>query len=240
MQLRHEDMNNLMRLQRVDLDIARSKKEFDELPARKEHASIREKIAQVEQKARALASAQRQLTDSIAQAEAEDARLAEEQEGAQARIDAAGTNYRSIESDSKKLRSLGDKRAACEKRLEKLYADSEKAAGLRRQIEEARSALASEDRRWSESLEAARAEYGKKADALADRRDDLASQLPADLLKRYAASVARGGGVGVGVLSEGKCGSCRTPLEHGKLIELRAHAPLGVCPNCGRLLIVAD
>ena len=44
----------------------------------------------------------------------------------------------------------------------------------------------------------------------------------------------------MGVLSEGKCGSCRTPLEHGKLIELRAHAPLGVCPNCGRLLIVAD
>lgn len=240
MQLRHEDMNNLMRLQRVDLDIARSKREFDELPARKELASVRAKIAQVEQKARALASAQQQLTESIAQLEAEDARLSEDQVLAQARIDTAGTDYRSIEIDSKKLRSLSEKRAACEKRLEKLYADSEKAAGLRRQIEEARAALASEDRRRSAALETARAEYGKKADVLADRRDDLASRLPDDVLKRYTASTTRGGGVGVGVLSEGKCGSCRTPLEHGKLIELRAHAPLGTCPNCGRLLIVAD
>ena len=46
------------------------------------------------------------------------------------------------------------------------------------------------------------------------------------------------GGVAIGRLLEDTCGICRTTIEGGRLIELRASAPLGVCPSCKRLLVI--
>ncbi|MFR8300535.1 MAG: C4-type zinc ribbon domain-containing protein [Gordonibacter urolithinfaciens] len=42
----------------------------------------------------------------------------------------------------------------------------------------------------------------------------------------------------VGLLTEGRCGVCRTVIDGGRLIDLKAEAPLGTCPHCKRLLVV--
>ena len=71
------------------------------------------------------------------------------------------------------------------------------------------------------------------------KRAELAAGLPDNLLALYDKTAAKSGGVAVGQLTEdAHCGICRASIEGGRLIELRASAPLGTCPNCKRLLVV--
>ena len=49
----------------------------------------------------------------------------------------------------------------------------------------------------------------------------------------------KAGGVAIGVLDDSRCGVCRMPIESGRLIDLRSQAPLGICPACKRLLVIA-
>ena len=42
-----------------------------------------------------------------------------------------------------------------------------------------------------------------------------------------------------GVLDGNRCGACRTVIDGGRLIDLRNQAPLGMCPSCKRLLVIA-
>lgn len=46
-------------------------------------------------------------------------------------------------------------------------------------------------------------------------------------------------GVAIGVLDGNRCGACRTVIDGGRLIDLRNQAPLGMCPSCKRLLVIA-
>ena len=59
-----------------------------------------------------------------------------------------------------------------------------------------------------------------------------------ELRDTYHRTAARTGGVAVGLLTEGRCGVCRTVIDGGRLIDLKAEAPLGTCPHCKRLLVV--
>ena len=58
------------------------------------------------------------------------------------------------------------------------------------------------------------------------------------LLDVYNRTAARSG-VAIGVLDGNRCGACRTVIDGGRLIDLRNQAPLGMCPSCKRLLVIA-
>ncbi len=65
-------------------------------------------------------------------------------------------------------------------------------------------------------------------------------RLPGQLVARYEASKQRRGGVGVGALEHGICTGCRMELTPLEVSELRDAGPLGVCPQCQRLLVVLE
>ena len=69
-------------------------------------------------------------------------------------------------------------------------------------------------------------------------RETLSAELSDELRDAYDRTAARTGGVAVGLLTEGRCGVCRTVIDGGRLIDLKAEAPLGTCPHCKRLLVV--
>ena len=69
-------------------------------------------------------------------------------------------------------------------------------------------------------------------------RDALSAKLSDELRDAYDRTAARTGGVAVGLLTEGRCGVCRNVIDGGRLIELKANAPLATCPHCKRLLVV--
>ena len=69
-------------------------------------------------------------------------------------------------------------------------------------------------------------------------REGMSAELSPELRDTYNRTASRTGGVAVGLLAEGRCGVCRTVIDGGRLIDLKAEAPLGTCPHCKRLLVV--
>ena len=240
MQAEYQDLDVLVDIQRIDLQIMQKKKARGELPQRIEVVKVRKKRDEIAPKLDKVLGLQTAKEAEKTKIEDEDRSLVERQERAQADIEAAGTDYRSIESHSRDLDGIVKRRVTLEESLSALNAELDKIKAVRQQIEDA---LALCDQRE----EALRAAYQEQDDDLVDqvrkllaRRAELEKTIPADLLKLYEATAAKTGGVALGKLEDATCGVCRTTIEGGRLIELKAQAPLGTCPNCKRLLIVED
>ena len=240
MQAEYQDLDVLVEIQRIDLQIMQKKKARGELPQRIEVVKVRKKRDEIAPKLDKVLGLQTAKEAEKTKIEDEDRSLVERQERAQADIEAAGTDYRSIESHSRDLDGIVKRRVTLEESLSALNAELDKIKAVRQQIEDA---LALCDQRE----EALRAAYQEQDDDLVDqvrkllaRRAELEKTIPADLLKLYEATAAKTGGVALGKLEDATCGVCRTTIEGGRLIELKAQAPLGTCPNCKRLLIVED
>jgi predicted nucleic acid-binding Zn-ribbon protein len=70
------------------------------------------------------------------------------------------------------------------------------------------------------------------------RRDELVSQLDADLVALYERQRSRGG-AGAGLLQGRRCGACRIEIDRGGLARISAAAEDEVlrCPECGAILL---
>lgn len=240
MQAEYQDLDVLVDVQRIDLLVMQKKKARGELPQRIEVVKVRKKRDEIAPKLDQVLALQSAKEAEITKIEDEDRGLVERQERAQADIEAAGTDFRSVDSHSRDLDGIVKRRMTLEENLGVLNAELDKIKAVRTQIEDA---LALCDQRE----EALRAAYQEQDDTLVNdirdllaKRAELLNTIPEDLVKLYETTAAKTGGVALGKLQESSCGVCRTALEGGRLIELRAQAPLGRCPNCKRLLIVED
>ncbi len=70
------------------------------------------------------------------------------------------------------------------------------------------------------------------------RRDELISELDADLVALYERQRSRGG-AGAGPLQGRRCGACRIEIDKGELARISAAAEDDVlrCPECGAILL---
>ena len=70
------------------------------------------------------------------------------------------------------------------------------------------------------------------------RRDELVSELDAELVALYERQRAKGG-AGAGVLQGRRCGACRIEIDRGELARISAAADDDVlrCPECGAILL---
>lgn len=239
MQVDFQDLDVLLEIQKIDLEVIQAKKARAELPQRIEVVKVRKKRDEIAPKLEKVAELQAAKEAEITAIEDEDRAQAEKQERAQADIDAAGSDYRAVESHSKDMAGIVKRRVALEEQLNGLRAELDKIKDVRAQVE---GAIAACDKQEADL----RAAYQEQDDALVGqvrqllaKRAELAGKVPADLVALYDETAAKTGGVAIGRLGDdGKCGVCRSAIEGGRLIDLRASAPLGQCPNCKRLLIV--
>lgn len=232
------DLDALKELQDVDLELMRVRRERAALPQREKIAEIIRKRTEIVAKADQIATLQGNAETELEKVEVEDAQIAEKQRRAQELIDNAGTDYRSIESHSRELAGFAKRRTTLEGKMEGLSQELERIGALKAKVDAALNALASQERTL-------RAQFAEQDGALAleekshaQKRDSITAMLPADLVALYETTAEKTKGVAVGMLVDDRCGVCRTTIEGGRLIELRANAPLGVCPSCKRLLIV--
>lgn len=70
------------------------------------------------------------------------------------------------------------------------------------------------------------------------RRDELVSELDADLVALYERQRVRGG-AGAGLLQGRRCGACQIEIDRGELARISAAADDDVmrCPECGAILL---
>jgi predicted nucleic acid-binding Zn-ribbon protein len=69
-------------------------------------------------------------------------------------------------------------------------------------------------------------------------RESLVLSVDAALRARYETLRETRHGIAVGTLEGSMCGACRVTLPAGKVAALEAGPDIGVCPSCGRILIV--
>ena len=238
MQATTDDLTNLLRMQQIDLDLMKAKKKLEELPQRATILAARQKKRTIEQKRDQVAEMRARAEGMAAKLEAEDAELAEKQRRVQEAIDGSLGNYRNVEAHTKELNGFAKRRNALEVELTRLGEELAKIEGVQSQVSQA---LAEVDKQEAAAIVSFQWEGGALQAEIARMsadREGMSAELSPELRDTYNRTASRTGGVAVGLLTEGRCGVCRTVIDGGRLIDLKAEAPLGTCPHCKRLLVV--
>ena len=238
MKFEYEDLEVLLKIQAIDLAVMKIKKQRAELPQRVKVQLLRKKRDEISAKLDQALEIEKKAKAEFTKVEDEDRQLSDKQKRAQELIDAAGSDFRKVESHSKEMAGAAKRREALAEKRVAVEAQLAKIKGVRDQLEGAIAASEAEEARL-------RADFEDEDNALAEhirtstaQRDKLASTIDPELVKLYEKTAAKTGGVGIGKLEEDTCGICRTGIEGGRLIALKAEAPLGTCPMCKRLLVV--
>ena len=238
MQAEFQELETLLEIQKIDLEVMQAKKKRVELPQRIEVMRLRKKRGEIQAKLDQVYELQKKADVEKTIVEDEDRALVEKQERAQELIDAAGSDYRKVESQSKEMASVARRREALAEKMMAITEQLDKIHAVRDQLEGAVAASEAEESRLRAAFEDEDEALASRIRELGSRREELLGSISPDLARLYEKTAAKTGGVAIGVLEDETCGVCRTRIEGGRLIELRASAPLGTCPNCKRLLVI--
>ena len=229
MRIDSEVLAAFLHMQELDVQIIRAEKQLQELPERKA-------VADAMAKRRAVAAKAEQVEKLAAKAEDKLARITEEDDGLagkarriQDEIEQAQGDFRTVDARTKELTGVQERRDALEEDMRAVDAELEKIKALRAQGVE-RNAGAAFAQKGGELKQ-------RIADMQAKRKA-MAQRVPADDMKLYERTAAATAGVPLALLVEERCGACRTPIEHGRVVDMRSQGNVATCPNCGRLLIL--
>lgn len=238
MDVEAKDIELLLDLQECDLRIMKAKRMREELPQRNRMAAVKKKQAEFDAKREQVVALLDKATEELSKIETEDASLADKQQRAQELIDAAGSDFRSVESHSKEMGGFAKRRDLLAQKSGEIGARIQQAQAVKEKIDGGLARLEAE----ADAIRASFAEDDGKLRAqlseLEAARESITSNLDPNALAVYTKTATRTGGVAIGKLNDNTCGVCRSLIEGGRLIELRAAAPLGFCPSCKRLLVV--
>jgi predicted nucleic acid-binding Zn-ribbon protein len=136
-----------------------------------------------------------------------------------------------LETLERRQASLEDSLLEVMERREELQ--SQQANGLA-EIDELQNKLTEAQR----ACDTARAEIDQLRHQSVSRRDELVSELDADLVALYERQRSHGG-AGAGLLQGRRCGACRIEIDKGELARISAAAEDDVlrCPECGAILL---
>lgn len=238
MQAELNELEQLLELQQIDLEIMRAKKQRVELPQRIQVMRLRKKRDEIQAKLDQVLELQRKADAEKTIIEDEDRALAEKQARAQELIDAAGSDYRKVESHSKEMAAASKRREELEGKLAEADGQLGKIHAVRKQLEDAIAASQAKEAELRASFEGEDNALVARIRECTARRNEIESHLPSRLVSLYEKTSAKVGGVAIGKLEEDRCGVCRSVIDGGRLIELKASAPLGTCPACKRLLVI--
>lgn len=91
----------------------------------------------------------------------------------------------------------------------------------------------------TQARDAAAAQISGQRDASGAEREQLAGELPTDLLALYDRLREQQGGVGVGALHQKRCGGCQLAVGAADLVRMTSAPPDEVlrCEECNRILV---
>ena len=233
-----KDLDQLLEVQKTDLLMLKLQKELRSLPQREKAVALDQKKRALLQKRDQVNALRDKTAKEAAKLENEDAQLAEKERHAQQLIEEAGSDYRSVEAHSKELNGFAKRRAALSEKLAKAATDASAIEDVAKQVE---TAIARIDAETEANAQSYKVEGGKIAAKINECEAFRARQMAnvdADVAARYEDVARRSAGVAIGALEGNRCSVCRATIESGRLIALRAHAPLGECPSCKRMLVI--
>lgn len=228
----------LLRLQDIDLALMRARKRLDEMPEKREILATRKRAADLGKLLERAQAAVDAVQKEVSRLDDETSLLDEKIDHEQAKVMSGElTNPKEVQAVTRELDSLSRRKSKLEDDELEAMQKVEQAAAQRDKV-----VTAIEQGKTAEAAQVA--DFQKKGGEIVAEIKKLEAQrgpaseaLDPDLLKRYEAARDAHHGVGVGVLEDSTCRACRVSLPTTKVEALKAAGPLGVCPNCRRLLV---
>ena len=231
--------------QRSLLELAELDAGLGRIEHRAKHLTEQDHVEQVQSSHReandrlaALRIALDDLDAQVARFESEIDAVRQREDRDRALLDAGAINAKQLSELQHELDTLQRRQSSLEdsllevmERREELQGDQ--AAELTR-IDELQSELTGAQK----SLDDAITELNQTRHQCVSRRDELVSELDADLVALYERQ-RKSGGPGAGVLQGRRCGACRIEIDRGELARISAAADDDVmrCPECGAILL---
>lgn len=238
MEATRDDIEGLFELQRIDLEIKRLSKELDELPQRGIIVAARDKKTAHRGQIRAGGRAQARHYEED-HPHRRRGRVARQERGRRPgrhrrgprRLPQRGGPHQGAGGHRSPPRHhcRGPRRSGRE--LDKISA-------MEAQISLALEEIGAKEQEAIDSFQKQGGDLKLAIAKLEAARGQVEAKVSPQLLDVYNRTSARSG-VAIGVLDGNRCGACRTVIDGGRLIDLRNQAPLGMCPSCKRLLVIA-
>lgn len=238
MQATSEQIIALTKLQHIDIECARMRRELDGLPQKQKIVDIRKKKSAIQQKQRALVGMRKDAETQRVHAQGEDADLERKERDAQDAINHAGGDYRSIAMHSKELDGYAKRRATLADELSGLNAKLGEIRTLESEIEGMLASLSSKEDSYIASYQYEGGELLRAINEHAPEREALTAIIGPDIMALYERIAKAKNGIALAYLDGSACNTCRSSFDQSRVLGLRAEAPLTICPQCGRLMVV--
>lgn len=238
MQVTTDEVVTLLKMQHIDMEIMRARKQLEGLPQRAVILEARTKKRTIEQKREKLDALHAEASAKLSRISDEDASLAEKQQRVQEEIDSTRSGYRDVEARSRELNGYAKRRNTLDAELAAIGEELSKIESMQAQVNQLLAGLHEKESVATESFVKEGGALKQTLSNLEGERGVLAASLPDELIALYEKTAKRTGGVAIGRLQGDSCGVCRMVIEGGHLIDMKRQGNLAPCPQCGRLLIL--
>ena len=233
----HPDVRKLLEVQKVDQSIAKIQRDLDSVPrerARREAGldQVRRRVAELSDQCKVAEVAAKTNELSLKQSDEEIKKL-------DGRLNAVRNNaeYQAtllqIESVRKERSRLEEEGLGLLDRIEALKAE----------LGVAKEKLAEAEKVFADFVQEGEALLTKRRADLARvsvGRDDLAAQVPLDLMARYSRIFGARDSTAVCAVEGHTCTGCYTTIPPNLLVKLQAGSSIVTCNSCQRILYIAE
>lgn len=152
----------------------------------------------------------------------------------------AGTvsNPKELSSLQAEVESLKRKKSGLEDQLLEIMEQRESSAATLGRITSERDQAAAEEEELTGTVGMLISDIDAELAQHSSARDQLAAELPTDLVSLYDKLRVQKQGVGAAALESGMCQGCHTKLPQKELERMRAEGGLQRCDNCRRILVI--
>jgi predicted nucleic acid-binding Zn-ribbon protein len=232
-------LERLLELQAEDTAIVRLDERKAALPEAKRLSEINEQLAE--------------LAADIEIATKQDDEISREQARLEGEIQSVGekigreeermfsgkiANPKELSALQAEVESLKRKRGGVEDQLLEVMVQKDDASGTLGSLSAEHGAASSEASDLSSAVAKLTTEIDAELGEHLTKREEIAAQIPAELLSQYDKLRAQKHGVGVAALEGGTCSGCHTKLSNVEVERLRAERGLQRCDNCRRILVI--
>lgn len=238
MEATSEQIIALTKLQHIDLERARLNRELDALPQKQQILDVRNKQSVVQQKLEAIEGMRKDAETKLAHAQGEDADIERRQSLAQSLMNQTDQDYRTVSAHAKELEGFAERRELLAEEILGLFAKIEQIEKLESEIAGMTAALEEKEQAFIESYRKDGGEILRAISSFDGERQQLCEVIGQQLLGHYERIAKSKQGVALAYLSENACNTCRSKFDASRVLGLRQEAPLAICPQCGRLMVV--
>lgn len=238
MEATSEQIIALTKLQHIDLERVRLNRELDELPQKQQILDVRNKQAVIQQKLEAIEGMRKDAETKLAHAQGEDADIERRQSLAQSLMSQADQDYRMVSAHAKELDGFAERREVLAEEILGLFAKLEQIQKLESEIAGMTAALAEKEQALIESYRKDGGEILRAISSFDAEREQLCQIVGEQILGQYERIAKSKQGVALAYLNENACNTCRSKFDSSRVLGLRQEAPLTICPQCGRLMVV--